>query len=63
MNLKTASLFALVGVALNLLIGLSVHLSRFLQGPVPPQVLLSIVGFLALNVGLLVFFTVLHRKQ
>ena len=64
MNLKTATLLAIFGVSLNLLIGLSLNLTRMFQAVVPPgQLLPSFLGFLMLHGGLLVFFIVLYRKQ
>ena len=64
MSLKTATLLALLGVSLNLLIVLGLNVTRLLQSvALPPQVLLSLLGALALNGGLLAYFVVLYRKQ
>jgi hypothetical protein len=64
MSLKTATLLALVGVSLNLLIILGLNLTRLLQSVTPPTpVLLSLLGALAFNGGLLTFLVVLYRKQ
>ena len=64
MSLKTATLIALLGVSLNLLIMLSLNLTRLQHGGVPPaQVLASLLGSIAFNGGLLVYFAVLYRKQ
>ena len=64
MSLKTATLLALLGVSLNLLVVLGLNLTRLLQGVVPPaQLLPPLLGSVALNGGLLVYFVVLYRKQ
>lgn len=64
MSLKTATLLALVGVALNLIIMLCFNLTRLLQAVAPPPpVLFSFLGALAFNGGLLAYFVVLYRKQ
>ena len=64
MSLKTATLLALLGVSLNLIIMLCLNLTRLLQAVVPPaQLLPSLLGAIALNGGLLAYFVVLYRKQ
>ena len=64
MNLKTATLFAIAGLALRLLTTIGLTLRNWTSAPTPPlEAWLSMSVSVALHFCLLMFFITLYRKQ
>ncbi|MBM4149078.1 MAG: hypothetical protein FJ224_08530 [Lentisphaerae bacterium] len=64
MNIKRATSVAIVGVAISMVAGISLHLLPVTHGaPYRLPQLISVVSFLSLHIGLLVFLIVLYRRQ